>query len=86
MLISSISFFIKISDPRFGGTYLTLLNSARNVSWSVPNTVLLKIVDILIFKKCSNDGHGGSCSTTDLQNVGHLLSFNLYLFTMVLFV
>lgn len=70
MIIAHLSFFIKISDPRFGGTYLTLLNTARNLSWVIPNTVVLKMVDILTFNKCSNDGHG-SCSTTGFQNVGH---------------
>ncbi|CAI6365109.1 unnamed protein product [Macrosiphum euphorbiae] len=68
MIITHLSFFIKISDPRFGGTYLTLLGTARNLSWVIPNTVILKMVDILTFNKCSNDDHG-SCSTTDLQNI-----------------
>jgi len=70
MTITHLSFFIKISDPRFGGTYLTLLNTARSLSWVIPNTVILKMVDILTFNKCSNDDHGG-CSTTDFQNVRH---------------
>lgn len=68
MTITHLSFFIKISDPRFGGTYLTLLNTARSLSWVIPNTVILKMVDILTFNKCSNDDHGG-CSTTDFQNI-----------------
>jgi len=70
MIIAHLSFFIKISDPRFGGTYLTLLNTARNLSWVISNTVILKMVDILTFNKCSNDDHG-SCTTTDFKNVGH---------------
>jgi len=70
MTITYFTFFIRISDPQFGGTYLTLLNTVRNLSWIIPSTVILKMVDILTFKKCSNDGND-SCSTTDIQNVSY---------------
>lgn len=72
MVISFFNFFIKITDPRFGGTYLTLLDTARSLSWIIPNTVILKMVDIFTLTECSNDGHD-SCSTTDLQNAEYFI-------------
>lgn len=65
--MSCTAFFIKITDSRFAGTYLTLSNVIRTLAWIAPNTVILKMFDILTFKKCSNDGH--DCSTIDFQNV-----------------
>jgi len=67
MIMLYNSFFIKITDSRFAGTYLTLSNAIRTLAWITPSTVILKMFDILTFKKCSNDGH--DCSTTDFQNV-----------------
>lgn len=64
IFLSHSAFCIKISDPRFGGTYLTLFSTVRALAWILPNTVTLKIVSILTFKKCSN-----TCSTTDFPNI-----------------
>ncbi|CAH1724858.1 unnamed protein product [Aphis gossypii] len=62
--LSYSAFCIKISDPRFGGTYLTLFSTVRTLSWILPNTVVLKMIGILTFKKCSN-----ICSKTDFPNI-----------------
>lgn len=68
MIILMISFYTRISDPRFGGTYMTLLNTVRNLGWSISNTTIIMMVDILTFKKCSNNIQN-SCSTEHLKNV-----------------
>ncbi|XP_050430838.1 acetyl-coenzyme A transporter 1-like isoform X2 [Adelges cooleyi] len=73
------TFFSRISDPRFGGTYMTLLYTVKNLGGSWTSTVSLIAIDWLTVKKCStnSDNHcstellvmecssiGGSCSTT----------------------
>ncbi|KAE9541283.1 hypothetical protein AGLY_004528 [Aphis glycines] len=68
MLIMLFSFFYQISDPRFGGTYMTLFNTLYFLGWFVPNTLVLKLVDITTFSKCSNDIQN-LCSTPDLTSM-----------------
>lgn len=63
-----VAFFSRISDIRFGGMYMTLLNTVRSIGWVIPNTSFLKMVDVLTFSSCSNDVQN-SCSTPDLENV-----------------
>lgn len=70
------AFFSRISDPRIGGTYMTLLNTVRNLANAIPNLILLKTVDFLTFKKCSNNDQN-SCATLDLKDVRHYLMFSL---------
>lgn len=65
-----MAFFSRISDPRIGGTYMTLLNTVRNLAQAIPNLALLKTVDILTFKMCSNNDQN-NCATEDLKNVRH---------------
>lgn len=50
-----IAFFAQISDPRFGSTYMTLFNTVRSVGFLISNMLLLEMVDILTFNKCSSD-------------------------------
>lgn len=68
MLVSLLAFFSRISDPRFGGTYITFLNTITNLGFSWTSTVALEIIDILTFKTCSFDPIN-DCSTTDQINV-----------------
>ena len=46
------AFFTHISDPRFGGVYLTLLNSMNNFGRHWPSTICLWLVDLLTIKSC----------------------------------
>lgn len=62
------AFFNRISDPRFGGTYLTLLTTLKGLGYFGSSTVALRMVNILTFAKCSVDTQN-SCSTPDLSNV-----------------
>lgn len=52
MLIAFYAFFSKISDPRFGGTYMTLLNTVNTMGLIGPSTVALKLVDTLTYYSC----------------------------------
>lgn len=47
------AFFIKISDPAVGGTYMTLLNTINNIGWAIPHTVALWMVDVLTWRDCT---------------------------------
>jgi len=68
MVTCMVAFFSRISDIRFGGMYMTLLNTVRSIGWVIPNTSFLKMVDTLTLSSCSNDVTN-SCSTPDLENV-----------------
>lgn len=76
MLVAVFAFFSRISDPRFGGTYMTLLNTVNTLGYVGPNTLALNLVDVLTFYKCSNDAQN-TCSTLDLKEVSHI-SHRLY--------
>ena len=45
-------FFARISDPRFGGIYMTLLLSMANIGFYWISTVCLWLVDPLTVKSC----------------------------------
>lgn len=47
------AFFVKISDPAIGGTYLTLLNTASNFGGTWPKLVLLRAMDYATVATCS---------------------------------
>lgn len=70
MFVAILAFFSRISDPRFGGTYMTLLNTLSNLGFVWSSTVALQLVDLLTSKECSRDAMN-NCSTLDLQNVRH---------------
>lgn len=53
MFVASMAFNAKISDPRSGGTYMTLLNTLSNLGGTWPSTVVLYFVDILTWSECT---------------------------------
>ncbi|XP_016657601.1 acetyl-coenzyme A transporter 1-like isoform X2 [Acyrthosiphon pisum] len=67
MGVSTLAFISRISDPRFGGTYVTLLNTLSNLGKAWSNTVAIGMVDFLTFKQCSSYQQN-NCSTADLKN------------------
>lgn len=69
MYVSYISFITGISDPNFGGTYMTLLGTFANVSIAVTKTVSLWFIDVLTFQQCSNDPDQNHCATPALAKV-----------------
>ncbi|KAJ3202315.1 hypothetical protein HDU67_000642 [Dinochytrium kinnereticum] len=54
------SFFTKISDPRIGGTYMTLLNTISNLGGTWPRFFVLKAVDYYTDASCSVSSADGS--------------------------
>ncbi|KAJ1527726.1 hypothetical protein ONE63_007684 [Megalurothrips usitatus] len=54
MFVSVMSFFVRISDPAVGGTYMTLLNTLANMGTTWPSTLSLYIVDSLTYRMCSS--------------------------------
>ena len=57
MFVSLIAFFARISDPKIGGTYMTLLNTLTNLGGSWVSTVALYAADYLQWKTCSMGNH-----------------------------
>lgn len=53
MFVSIMAFFAKVSDPKIGGTYMTLLNTISNLGGNWPATLVLWLVDPLSMKECT---------------------------------
>ena len=53
MFVAVMAFFARVSDPRVGGTYMTLLNTLTNLGGNWPATLMLWLVDGLTWKNCS---------------------------------
>ncbi|CAJ0587108.1 unnamed protein product, partial [Mesorhabditis spiculigera] len=56
MFVSMMAFNAQVSDPRIGGTYMTLLNTIGNLGGNYPVTLILWIVDHLTWKDCVQVG------------------------------
>lgn len=72
MFITIMSFFARISDPRFGGTNMTLLNTISNLGLSWTSTAALRMMDLLTNTECSSDSTN-NCSTNDLKYVRNFI-------------
>ncbi|XP_025208442.1 acetyl-coenzyme A transporter 1-like isoform X1 [Melanaphis sacchari] len=68
MTVAILAFFSRISDSRFGGTYMTLLNTLSNLGHAWSSSVAIGMIDFLTFKECSLD-RKNNCSTLNLKNV-----------------
>lgn len=68
MFVAVMAFFARISDPMFGGTNMTLLNTLTNLGGAWANTAALWLTDFLTFKQCSNNANN-ICSTEAEINV-----------------
>lgn len=55
MFVSLAAYFVKISDPKYGGTYLTLLNTLSNFAGMWPKLPVMSAVDWLSVKKCTEN-------------------------------
>lgn len=60
MMLMAMSFYANISDPKIGGTNMTLLSTIGNIGMVWSKSGALWLIDILTFKQCSND-HSNSC-------------------------
>lgn len=71
MIVPLLAFFVQISDPTFGGTYMTLLNTVNNLGGSWSSTVVLWLVDVLTWRNCYNsksDSANFNANRTEIQN------------------
>ncbi|KAE9522006.1 hypothetical protein AGLY_017596 [Aphis glycines] len=55
MRVAKVAWFNRISDPRFGGTYMTLWNTLSFISMYWLTTIAIFMMDFLTFKECSLD-------------------------------
>jgi len=53
MYTALYAFFSRISDPRFGGMYVTLFSALGAVGYRWPVAVSLWIVDLLTIRSCT---------------------------------
>ncbi|CAO1416279.1 unnamed protein product [Diamesa tonsa] len=68
MFVACMAFFAKISDPRVGGTYMTLLNTLCNLGGNWPNTFFLWLTDVITWKSCVAVGSEKNFSAQVLAN------------------
>uniref|UniRef100_A0AC35U5D7 Acetyl-coenzyme A transporter 1 n=1 Tax=Rhabditophanes sp. KR3021 TaxID=114890 RepID=A0AC35U5D7_9BILA len=52
MFLSIMAFFAKISDPKIGGTYMTMLNTISNLGGMISGTVTMRFMDFVTYKNC----------------------------------
>ena len=63
MFVSQGAFFAIIGDPRIGGTYMTLLNTASNFGSNWPKFFIFEGVDYFTRSYCSvNQGEASTLS------------------------
>ncbi|XP_050442543.1 acetyl-coenzyme A transporter 1 [Adelges cooleyi] len=55
MFVAVMAFFARISDPKIGGTNMTLLNTLTNLGTAWVNTAALWMTEYLTYKQCSSD-------------------------------
>lgn len=52
MYLGMTAFFAKVSDPRVGGTYMTLWNTVETLGGTWPATLSLWMIDLLTWQEC----------------------------------
>lgn len=73
MFVSLMAFFSQKSDPRFGGTYMTLLNTFANMGSTLAQTISFGMIDVLTFKRSSFDPEN-KLPTLNCHKVSHKYS------------
>lgn len=68
MTLTSMTFYANISDPKIGGTNMTLLTTISNLGNVWSKTGALWLIEFLTFKQCSNDPRK-LCSISNNQKV-----------------
>lgn len=53
MYLGMTAFFAKVSDPRVGGTYMTIWNTVETLGGTWPGSLTLWMVDLLTWKECN---------------------------------
>ncbi|VDN54001.1 unnamed protein product [Dracunculus medinensis] len=60
MFVSMMAFNAQVSDPKIGGTYMTLLNTLNNLGGNWPVTLVLSLADYLSYYICFTKGSKSS--------------------------
>lgn len=68
MMLMGMSFYASISDPKIGGTNMTLLSTIGNIGMVWSKSGALWLIEVLTFKQCSNN-YDNSCSSKKDQDV-----------------
>jgi len=68
MTLTAMAFYATISDPKIGGTNMTLLTTISNLGNAWSKTGALWLIELLTFKRCSN-GFRKFCSSSNNQKV-----------------
>lgn len=68
MVLTSMAFYASISDPKIGGTNMTLLTTISNLGWTGSKSGALWLLEFLTYKKCSNN-YTNSCSSKLAKDV-----------------
>ncbi|XP_050521736.1 acetyl-coenzyme A transporter 1-like isoform X2 [Daktulosphaira vitifoliae] len=55
MIVNIMAFYARISDPKIGGTNMTLLSTIGNLGTSWSKTCAIWLIDFFTYKQCSND-------------------------------
>ncbi|XP_060850017.1 acetyl-coenzyme A transporter 1-like isoform X2 [Rhopalosiphum padi] len=63
MRLARHSLFSRISDPRFGGIYMALLNTFSSMGVSLSTSLAISLIDFLTLKACLLN-YNNNCSTT----------------------
>jgi MFS transporter, PAT family, solute carrier family 33 (acetyl-CoA transportor), member 1 len=79
MFVSLAAYFVKISDPKYGGTYLTLLNTLSNFAGMWPKLPVMSAVDWLSKKNCISNLNGASDCKLEFDGFYLVASFCLIL-------
>lgn len=66
MYATMTAFFVKISDPSVGGTYMTMLNTIDHLGGIWPNSLALWLVEYMTWRNCA--------STKDLINSNSMVN------------
>ncbi|XP_050523109.1 acetyl-coenzyme A transporter 1-like isoform X7 [Daktulosphaira vitifoliae] len=65
MFVAIMGFFSRISDPQFGGTYMTLLNTISNLGLTWTATASLGMIDWLTINTCTCRSSLKDCDSSD---------------------
>lgn len=77
MFVAVMAFFARISDPLFGGTNMTLLNTLTNLGTAWANTAALWMTDFLTYRQCSSNTNNTCSNETEISVSKHYL-FKFY--------
>ncbi|KAK8822013.1 hypothetical protein WA538_000110, partial [Blastocystis sp. DL] len=67
MNVSAMTYFAQISDPRFGGSYMSLFNTISNLGHNMYVSPVLSLIDLLSRRQCVQQGRvTGSCVSREL--------------------